>query len=106
MREQGAHEALNHREPDYLTKIPSADGGRGADVILEMMANVNLDRDLDVLAPHGRIMVIGNRGRVEIDPRKMMGKDGAILGMTLFNTTREDSSRSTPGWWRDSRTAR
>jgi NADPH2:quinone reductase len=35
-------------------------------------------------------MVIGNRGRVEIDPRKMMGKDGAVLGMTLFNTTREE----------------
>jgi NADPH2:quinone reductase len=90
VREQGAHEVLNHREPGYLTKIPSLTNGRGADVILEMMANVNLDRDLDILAPHGRIMVIGNRGRVEIDPRKMMGKDGAILGMTLFNTTREE----------------
>ncbi len=90
VREQGAHEVLNHREPDYLTKIPALTNGRGADVILEMLANVNLDRDLDVLAPHGRIMVIGNRGRVEIDPRKMMGKDGRILGMTLFNTTREE----------------
>ncbi len=90
VREQGAHETLNHREPDYLTKIPGLTGGRGPDVILEMMANLNLDRDLDILAPHGRIMVIGNRGRVEIDPRKMMGKDGAMLGMTLFNTTREE----------------
>jgi len=90
VREQGAHEALNHREPDYLTKIPALTGGRGPDVILEMMANVNLDHDLDILAPHGRIMVIGNRGRVEIDARKMMGKDGAMLGMTLFNTTRDE----------------
>ena len=90
VREQGASDALNHREADYLTKVPALTGGRGANVILEMMANVNLDRDLDVLAPHGRIMVIGNRGRVEIDPRKMMGKDGTILGMTLFNTTREE----------------
>jgi NADPH2:quinone reductase len=90
VREQGASDALNHREPDYLTKVPALTGGRGVNVILEMLANVNLDRDLDVLAPHGRIMVIGNRGRVEIDPRKMMGKDGAMLGMTLFNTTREE----------------
>jgi NADPH2:quinone reductase len=90
VKEQGAHEALNHREPDYLTKIPALTAGRGPDVILEMMANVNLDRDLDILAPHGRIMVIGNRGRVEIDARKMMGKDGAMLGMTLFNTTRDE----------------
>lgn len=90
VKEQGAHEALNHREPDYLTKIPQLTGGRGPDVILEMAANVNLDRDLDILAPHGRIMVIGNRGRVEIDARKLMGKDGAMLGMTLFNTTRDE----------------
>ncbi len=90
VREQGAHEALNHRDADYLTKISALTGGRGPDVILEMMANVNLDKDLDVLAPHGRIMVIGNRGRVEIDARKMMGKDGAMLGMTLFNTTRDE----------------
>ena len=90
VREQGAHEVLNHREPDYLTKVPGLTGGRGPNVILEMLANVNLDRDLDILAPHGRILVIGNRGRVEIDPRKLMGKDGRILGMTLFNTTRDE----------------
>jgi len=90
VREQGAHEVLNHREADYLTKIPGLTGSRGVDVVLEMLANVNLDRDLDVLALHGRVVVIGNRGRVEIDPRKMMGKDGAVLGMTLFNTTREE----------------
>jgi NADPH2:quinone reductase len=59
------------------------------DVVLELLANVNLDRDLDVLAPHGRVVVIGNRGRVEIDPRKTMARDAAILGMTLFNATRE-----------------
>jgi len=90
VREQGAHEVLNHRDADYVTKIPALTGGRGPDVILEMLANVNLDRDLDVIAPHGRVMVIGNRGRVEIDPRKAMGKDITILGMTLFNTTRDE----------------
>lgn len=88
VREQGADEVLNHREADYLARLPALLGGRGPDVILEMLANENLDRDLDVLAPHGRVVVIGNRGRVEIDPRKLMSKDGIILGMTLFNTTR------------------
>jgi NADPH2:quinone reductase len=86
---QGAHLVLNHRLPDYLQQIPVFNDGRGVDVVLEMLANVNLDRDLDVLAPFGRIVVIGNRGRIEIDPRKAMGKDGTILGMTLFNATRE-----------------
>jgi NADPH2:quinone reductase len=90
VREQGAHEALNHLDADYWQKIVPLTGGRGVDVILEMLANVNLDRDLDVLAPRGRVVVIGNRGRVEIDPRKLMGRDGTILGMTLFNATREE----------------
>lgn len=90
VKEQGTDHVLNHREPDYLQQVmaltPSA---RGVDVVLEMLANVNLDKDLDLLAMHGRIVVIGNRGRVEIDARKSMGKDAAILGMTLFNATRE-----------------
>ncbi|HEU4693164.1 MAG TPA: NADPH:quinone reductase [Vicinamibacterales bacterium] len=90
VHKQGAHHALNHRDADYLKRIPSLAGGAGVDVVLEMLANVNLDHDLDVLAPHGRIVVIGNRGRIEIDPRKAMGRDGTILGMTLFNVTRPD----------------
>jgi NADPH2:quinone reductase len=90
VRDQGAHEVLNHRDPDYMQAIMPLTSGRGVDLVLEMLANVNLDRDLDVLAMHGRVVVIGNRGRVEIDPRKAMAKDGAILGLTLFNATPEE----------------
>jgi len=87
---QGAHHVLNHREAGYLQQIRPLTSGRGVDVVLEMLANVNLDQDLDVLARNGRVVVIGNRGRVEIDPRKAMGVDGAILGMTLFNADRAE----------------
>jgi NADPH2:quinone reductase len=90
VRNQGAHHVLNHRDADYLQQLPSLTGGRGVDVVLEMLANVNLDRDLDLLALHGRVVVVGNRGRIDIDPRKSMARDAAILGMTLFNATRED----------------
>ena len=90
VKAQGAHHVLNHRDANYMQQIPALTGGHGVDVVLEMLANVNLDRDLDVLAPGGRVVVIGNRGRVEIDPRKAMGKDAAILGMTLFNATRAE----------------
>src|SRR5690606_38876048 len=69
-REAGAVEVFNHREDGYTAKILEATGGRGVDVILEMLANVNLDRDLTLLAPKGRVVVIGNRGRIEIDPRQ------------------------------------
>ena len=44
-------------------------GGKGVAVILEMLANVNLGRDLEVLAQNGRVVVIGSRGPVEIDPQ-------------------------------------
>jgi NADPH:quinone reductase len=90
VREQGAHHVLNHREPDYLREIGPLTGGRGVDVVLEMLANVNLDADLDVLAQGGRVAVIGNRGRVEIDPRKAMRSEAAILGVMLARTTREE----------------
>jgi NADPH:quinone reductase len=90
VREQGAHHALNHRDADYIQQVMPLTGGRGANVILEMLANVNLDRDLDVLALHGRVVVVGNRGRIEIDPRKLMGKDSSIIGMVGANATPEE----------------
>ena len=90
IREQGAHEAFNHRDADYTAAILAATGGKGVDVVLEMLANVNLDRDLELIGMRGRVVVIGSRGRVEIDPRKSMGKDGAILGMTLFNANGDE----------------
>jgi NADPH2:quinone reductase len=55
-----------------------------------MLANVNLDRDLGVLAKGGRVVVIGSRGRVEIDPRTAMGKEATVLGMTLFNASDQE----------------
>jgi NADPH2:quinone reductase len=90
VRRQGAHHALNHRENGYLDTLKELTGGRGPDIVLEHLANVNLDNDLSAMAYGGRIIVVGNRGRIEIDPRKTMGKDGAILGMALWNTTPED----------------
>lgn len=86
-REHGADVVVNHRMPTYIDEIRTATGGRGVDVVIEMAAHVNLDKDLSLLAPRGRIVVVGNRGRVEIDPRQAMGRDAAILGMTLFNAT-------------------
>ena len=91
--EQGAHQVFDHHAPDYLAAILAATGGRGADVVIEMLANVNLDKDLGLLARHGRVVVVGNRGRIEIDARQTMGRDAAILGMTLMNATPEDRVR-------------
>jgi len=90
VREHGADVAVNHRVDKYTDEIMKATDGRGPDVILEMLANVNLERDLGMLAKFGRIVVVGNRGRVEINPRDAMGRDATILGMTLLNVSERE----------------
>jgi NADPH2:quinone reductase len=87
VREQGAHHALDHTKPDYLQELPRLTGGKGVDLILEMAARTNLGKDLTVLAKNGRVVVIGSRGPVEINPRDGMTRDAAILPMTLMNAT-------------------
>lgn len=87
---QGAHHALNHNEAGYLDKIDVLTCGAGVGLILEMLANVNLGKDLGVLAPGGRVVVIGSRGKVEIDPRDAMMREASILGMTMFKATEQE----------------
>ena len=63
---------------------------RGVNLILEMLANVNLGKDLTVLAKFGRVVVVGSRGPVQIDARDTMSRDADIRGMTLFNVNDQD----------------
>jgi NADPH:quinone reductase len=86
-REQGAHEVFDHRAPDHFEQIMNATGGRGVDVIVELLANVNLGKDLTILAKGARVAIIGSRGRVEIDPRDTMQRDVDLRGMVLPNTS-------------------
>jgi len=88
--EQGAHHVLDHHAPDYLEKVTALTNGRGPDVILEMLANVNLAKDLTVVAPRGRIVIIGNRGSIEINPRAIMQRDAVVTGMMLLNVPEKD----------------
>ena len=62
---EGAEAAFDHHDSNRSVAIREATGGKGVDVVLEMLANVNLDTDLALLAPRGRVVVIGSRGRVE-----------------------------------------
>ena len=89
--EQGADHVLDHRAPNYLIEIEALTQGHGVDVILEMLANVNLDADLKILARGGRVVVIGSRGRIEIDPRDAMTRDASILGMFLYNVSPQEA---------------
>jgi NADPH2:quinone reductase len=88
--EQGAHHVLNHSAEGYLEQLMKLTDGRGVDVIIELLANKNLGRDLTVLAKKGRVAVIGSRGPVEINPRDAMGREADIRGVTLLNTSPEE----------------
>jgi NADPH2:quinone reductase len=89
VRAEGA-EAFDHGQAGYERQVLAATGERGVDVIVEMLANVNLDRDLGLLAPKGRVVVVGSRGRIEIDPRQTMARESAILGVMLWAATGEE----------------
>jgi NADPH2:quinone reductase len=87
VQEQGAHHVLNHSTEGYLDDLMKLTEGRGVDVIIELLANKNLARDLGVLAKKGRVTVIGNRGTIEINPRDAMSRESDIRGVTLMNTS-------------------
>lgn len=87
--EQGADHVVDHTDDAHLEKVLELTTGKGADVIIEMLANVNLAKDFDALAMFGRISVVGNRGSLEFNPRLVMGKDATIYGMSLFNAPAE-----------------
>lgn len=82
--------AVNHNEQGYEDVLLRATSGAGFNLILEMLANKNLETDLHLLAPQGRVIIIGSRGRIEIDPRLTMGKETEIRGLAVFNATHEE----------------
>lgn len=96
----GAKKAYNHRDPDYLKEIAQDLGDHGCDIILEMLANVNLVNDLSLLGIRGRVVIIGSRGEITIDPRATMAKETEILGMSLFNSTEEEMKEAQVGLYR------
>ncbi|XP_060478012.2 quinone oxidoreductase isoform X1 [Panthera onca] len=86
--QNGAHEVFNHREHNYIDKIKKSVGEKGIDVIIEMLANVNLNNDLNLLSRGGRVIVVGSRGPIEINPRDTMTKESSIIGVALYSSTK------------------
>ncbi len=91
-KRQGAHEVFDHRKAGYQEEILRATGSRGVDIILEMLANVNLAHDTKLLATNGRVIVIGNRGDVTINPRELMGRRASICGVVLWSITPQEEA--------------
>lgn len=89
IKEQGADAVFDHSHEDHYSEMREFTGGTGVDVIIEMLANENLERDFEALAMFGRIVVVGNRGSIQFTPRQSMTKDATIYGMSLFNAPSE-----------------
>jgi NADPH:quinone reductase len=92
VKREGAHQAFNHSKSGYLDEIMKATGGSGVNVILEMLANVNLGHDLKLLCQNGRVIVIGSRGDVTITPRDLMMRRASVSAFTLWGTTASESA--------------
>ncbi|KAM9789354.1 quinone oxidoreductase-like [Neosynchiropus ocellatus] len=90
----GAHLAFNHRVEGYTEQIMDATDGHGVDVIVEMLSDVNLSNDLHMLRNGGRVLVVGCRGSVEINPRDTMAKESSIIGVMLYSATVEEWKES------------
>lgn len=92
VKKEGAHQTFNHTKSGYTQDILNATNGAGVDLILEMLANVNLGQDLKLLATHGRVVVIGSRGDVTISPRELMMRRGSILAFALWGLTEAEEN--------------
>lgn len=91
---QGSHHVLDHHAAAHWQQILDLTDGRGVDVIVEMLANVNLGRDLEVLARGGRVAIVGSRGPVEINPRDAMAREAEILGVMLWQMTADEYAQA------------
>jgi NADPH2:quinone reductase len=92
VKREGAHQVFDHGKAGYQEEILKMTGGRGVDVILDMLANVNLSADLKLLATNGRVIVIGNRGEITINPRDLMLRRASARGFTLWAITPEEET--------------
>ncbi len=91
-KREGAHQVFDHRKSGYQDEILQATGNRGVDIVLEMLANVNLSHDTKLLANNGRVIVIGSRGEVTINPRELMGRRASIRGFTLWGISPDEEA--------------
>jgi NADPH2:quinone reductase len=87
---EGANKAFDHSKPQHADEILKFTDGRGVDVILEMAAHINLATDLKLLAHEGRVIVIGNRGEITINPRDLMSRRASARGFTLWAATQSE----------------
>ena len=95
VKKAGAHFVLNHRHTNYMKQIIEiANGGAGPDLIFENAAHVNLGNDLEILSPSGRVIIVGGRKPIQINPRDTMRNESSVTGLNLFRASEEELKES------------
>jgi NADPH:quinone reductase len=81
----GADHAINYRSSDFVEEVKRLTGGRGADVVLDMVAGDYVGRELKCLADDGRIVIIAVQGGVksEINAGEVLRRRLTVTGSTL-----------------------
>ena len=87
VKKAGAHSVFNHREEGYLEKIREEAGEGKVNLVVESVANVNLAKDLSLLALRGRVVVVGSRGPAEINPLDAVTREASITGLLVYLMT-------------------
>lgn len=96
----GAEAAIDYRGEDFVARIKDLTGGRGVDVVLDMVAGSYLSRNVNVLAKDGRLIVIavqGGNSDPDLDIRKVMMKRITITGSTMRARTRAEKGEVAQG---------
>ena len=95
VQKAGAHHTVNHRSPNYIDTIKKiAESNGGIDVILENNAHLNLEKDMSMMSRLGRILVVGTKGSIEINPFLIMGTEASVTGIMVFNATEKERKES------------
>ncbi|MGK7223309.1 NAD(P)H-quinone oxidoreductase [Kocuria flava] len=93
-RELGA-ETIDYRAEDFVERVRELTDGHGADIVLDVVGAMYLERNLDALAVNGRLVVIGLQGgrKGELDLGKLMAKRAAVIGTTLRSRPAGEKAR-------------
>lgn len=86
----GADYAINHVTQQNKDKLLSLTNEQGPDIIIEMLANKNLETDMQIIQRHGRIIIVGSRETVEVDPRNLMTNEAVVTGMTFTSPNEKE----------------
>jgi putative PIG3 family NAD(P)H quinone oxidoreductase len=94
-RELGAEILVNHREEDFVAAVREATGGRGVDVVLDIVGAAYLNRNVEVLAEYGRLHVIGLQSGTDarLNLGMLLRKRAIVTGSTLRSRSLEEKAR-------------